>query len=859
MNTEKYERIMSFFLLFVFFSAILREVAADSFGCELPNAIENGKIREFYVKGRKHFLVTCLPSYNLDGLRMGRCINDKWNVQFPRCNKNQENLCKNLKPPVYGKKSCSNGVAHIGSSCSFECSKSYVLKGSRERICQGNLEWSGKETYCVPKTVDDYGRAIGRLHPCLNSRCEQRCQTTENGYKCSCEPGYELIDDHKCKDIDECANKDSNSCQQFCHNTPGSFKCSCLPGFVLTDGTKCEDIDECAIEGKNPCQHFCHNTLGSFECSCSPGYILVYDTKCEGCRKNSYWSDEYNTCFECPRNSYTETNGKTSIFDCRCRSGFEGDPSRNIPCLDIDECAVQNFGCSDKCINTAGSAYCSCALGYELQSDNKTCSDINECEINNGGCQDKCLNSIGSYSCSCGSGYIVSKTNQYLCDDIDECAVENGGCSEICVNFPGGYFCSCKTGFRLNRTEKNCKAITCPNVPTPHFAQKRCKTGSNRLSNGKYYPVNTTCSFSCLKGFKENFRGVIQCEEDGQWSGIVPKCIALSCPPLEAPEHGNIHPKSCLKGISSVKEKCTYTCNPGYRLKYKTPVVRCRNNLTWSGSNESAICVRIKTDPFISCPNDIRVDLQPLENSTSVTVPEPDTDWKDLDVIPQWVSVGKPTIFPAGKTDVIFSIKNEHKKKISECILTVNVVDNDPPVFYQCPDSFEVKNASAYGVPVTWEEPVIFDNVGIKSIESNVRQNTTLAPGIHTVEYIARDEAGNIATCSFQINVTTNYCSDMEDPLNGKANCIDWMFGKMCEPTCNDGYWQDPEEQYYMCNESGIWHPRDFIKPCLKFYDLKNSTCEAGFQLLNTKEGSICIECPKGYTCNRDDVREKGN
>lgn len=32
-------------------------------------------------------------------------------------------------------------------------------------------------------------------------------------------------------------------------------------------------------------------------------------------------------------------------------------------------------------------------------------SDINECEINNGGCSHNCINTVGSFVCSCRSGY----------------------------------------------------------------------------------------------------------------------------------------------------------------------------------------------------------------------------------------------------------------------------------------------------------------------------------------------------------------------------------------------------------------------------------------------------------------------
>lgn len=39
------------------------------------------------------------------------------------------------------------------------------------------------------------------------------------------------------------------------------------------------------------------------------------------------------------------------------------------------------------------------------------CSDINECAIKNGGCDQKCVNTPGSYSCSCNTGFELYKAN----------------------------------------------------------------------------------------------------------------------------------------------------------------------------------------------------------------------------------------------------------------------------------------------------------------------------------------------------------------------------------------------------------------------------------------------------------------
>ena len=48
--------------------------------------------------------------------------------------------------------------------------------------------------------------------------------------------------------------------------------------------------------------------------------------------------------------------------------------------LDVNECAKDNGGCNQKCINKIGSYQCECLQGFEMQADNKTCSGKNnEC------------------------------------------------------------------------------------------------------------------------------------------------------------------------------------------------------------------------------------------------------------------------------------------------------------------------------------------------------------------------------------------------------------------------------------------------------------------------------------------------
>lgn len=51
-----------------------------------------------------------------------------------------------------------------------------------------------------------------------------------------------------------------------------------------------------------------------------------------GCRINSYRLSSDTACVDCPSNSHTNSDGKTSLEDCLCNSGFYGNISNDEPC-----------------------------------------------------------------------------------------------------------------------------------------------------------------------------------------------------------------------------------------------------------------------------------------------------------------------------------------------------------------------------------------------------------------------------------------------------------------------------------------------------------------------------------------------
>ncbi|NWW17794.1 EGFL6 protein, partial [Falcunculus frontatus] len=176
----------------------------------------------------------------------------------------------------------------------------------------------------------------------------------------------------------------------------GPNKCKCFPGFT---GKTCnQDLNECGLKPR-PCEHRCMNTHGSYKCYCLNGYMLMPDGTCASSRTCAMVNCQYGC---------EELKGQVQ---CLCPSGGLQLGPNGRTCIDIDECSTGKAVCSDnrRCINTFGSFYCKCQLGYELKyiSGRYNCVDVNECVTNTHRCNlhAECLNTEGSFQCKCKQGY----------------------------------------------------------------------------------------------------------------------------------------------------------------------------------------------------------------------------------------------------------------------------------------------------------------------------------------------------------------------------------------------------------------------------------------------------------------------
>ncbi|XP_043852353.1 epidermal growth factor-like protein 6 isoform X2 [Dromiciops gliroides] len=207
-------------------------------------------------------------------------------------------------------------------------------------------------------------------------------------------------------------------CEAICDNgckygeCVGPNKCKCFPGF--TGKTCSQDMNECGLKPR-PCKHRCMNTHGSYKCYCLSGYMLMPDGTCSNSRTCAMTNCQYGC---------EDTKDEVR---CLCPStGLQLAPNGRA-CIDVDECLSGKVLCpyNRRCVNTFGSYYCKCHIGFELKYINGRydCVDINECTANTHKCSihADCLNTQGAFKCKCRQGY---KGNGLHCSVIPENSVK---------------------------------------------------------------------------------------------------------------------------------------------------------------------------------------------------------------------------------------------------------------------------------------------------------------------------------------------------------------------------------------------------------------------------------------------------
>ncbi|XP_022082334.1 uncharacterized protein LOC110974776 isoform X2 [Acanthaster planci] len=173
-------------------------------------------------------------------------------------------------------------------------------------------------------------------------------------------------------------------------------------------------------------------------------------------------------------------------------------------------------------------------------------------------------------------------------------------------------------------------------------------------------------------------------------------------------------------------------------------------NLEYSGFSIRYQMVDDMAPVIENCPNSLIVSSTNTVGGQVFWTPPTATDISQITTL----STHNPgDVFPIGTTTVTYTFTDTFGNS-NQCSfdVTVQFVDNVPPVISNCPASFTVTTTSTAGGQAFWTAPTATD-VSQVTTSSTHNPGATFPVGTTTVTYTFTDTAGNSDQCSFDVTV----------------------------------------------------------------------------------------------------------
>ncbi|XP_066886567.1 P-selectin isoform X7 [Kogia breviceps] len=407
-------------------------------------------------------------------------------------------------------------------------------------------------------------RALCYTASCQNMSCSKQgeCIETIGNYTCSCYPGFY---GPECEYVTECSEFDLPqhmlmNCSHPLGNFPFNTQCSfhCAEGYTLNGPSELECLasgiwtntpPQCVAvqcpplkspeQGSMTCFHsakaFQHQSSCSF--SCEEGFALV-GPKVVQCTASGVWTAPAPVC-------------------------------KAIACEPLESPDHGSMDCSLSSRAFQYNANCSfhCAKGFTLRgADTVRCADLGQWTAPAPVCQAATCTPLpspqnGTKTCVQPLGDSSYKTTcQFTCDEG--------------FSLSGPERLDCTPSGHWTDSPPTCDAIKCPELSAPEQGSLDCPDTHGEFTAG------TTCHFSCNEGFKLEGSNHVECTASGRWTAPRPTCDAVNCSKLHVTEPMVMN-CSNPRGNFSYGSTCSFHCPEGLLLSGSARTV-CQENGQWS-------------------------------------------------------------------------------------------------------------------------------------------------------------------------------------------------------------------------------------------------------------------------------------